>query len=144
MAWALRDAPDVPAHCVGVLIGLANHAGPDGRGAYPSQRLLASYARKTVRQVRTDLRKLEELGLIRPGDPRLVEHLPADKRPQVWDLAIERVSQEADEERAEVHFRPPRATTGSPLPPRAEVSFRSRAEVSFRQTVLMNRQMNHP
>lgn len=117
VAWALRDAEDVPPHCVGVLIGLANHASADGRGAYPSQRLLARYARKSIRQVRDDLRRLEEIGLIRPGNQRLVEHLPADRRPQVWDIALDR------NERAEAHFRPSgngrkptAAPGGSPLP----------------------------
>jgi helix-turn-helix protein len=117
LSWALRDAEEVPAHCVGVLVGLANHASADGRGAYPSQRLLASYARKTTRQVRSDLRKLEEIGLIRAGDQRLVEHIPADRRPQVWDLALDRMG------RAEAHFppsgsgrKPTFAPSGSPRP----------------------------
>ena len=89
ISWALNDAPGVPAPLVVVLIGLANHAGPDGRGAYPSQATLARYARKDPRTVRRDLARLEALGLIRRGDQRLVEHLPADRRPVVWDLAVE-------------------------------------------------------
>jgi hypothetical protein len=91
ITWALRDAPDVPAHLVSTLIALANHAGPDGRAAFPGQKLLAEYTRKTERAVRKDLIALAELGLIREGDQRLVGHYRADKRPVVYDLALERV-----------------------------------------------------
>src|SRR6185437_5076812 len=48
------------------------------------------YARKNARQIRRDLEQLEFIGLIRRGNQDLVNHLPADKRPVVWDLAIER------------------------------------------------------
>lgn len=90
MVWALEEAPDVPAQALGVLMGLANHADEHGRGAYAGQDLLATYARKSDRQTRSDLTRLEELGLIRRGDQSLVAHIRADKRPVVWDLAIER------------------------------------------------------
>ncbi len=70
------------------MIGLANHAGADGRGAYPSQGRLAWYARCSERTVRRHLVRAQEAGLIRPGDQRFVLHLPADKRPVVWDLPI--------------------------------------------------------
>ncbi|MFD9950555.1 helix-turn-helix domain-containing protein [Nonomuraea sp. NPDC059023] len=90
MVWALEDAPDVPAQALGVLMGLANHADEHGRGAYPEQATLAEYARKSGRQARTDLTRLEELGLIRRGDQSLVAHLREDRRPVVWDVAMER------------------------------------------------------
>jgi hypothetical protein len=90
VAWVLNDAPDLPAHCVGVMVGLANHADPDGKGAFAAQGRLSGYSRKTDRQVRRDLEQLESLGLIRRGDQRLVAHIPADKRPIVWDLAMDR------------------------------------------------------
>lgn len=90
MVWALEEAPDVPAHCVGTLMGLANHADPQGRGAYAGQKLVADYARKTDRAVRNDLTQLAELELIREGDQRIAAHIPADSRPVVWDLALER------------------------------------------------------
>ncbi|HEY0700422.1 MAG TPA: helix-turn-helix domain-containing protein [Micromonospora sp.] len=73
-----------------MLIGLANHAHANGRAAYPSQERLAHYARKSSRSVRTDLATLERLGIIRRGDQRHVAHLPTDRRPVVWDLALER------------------------------------------------------
>lgn len=112
--WVLNDAPGLPAHAFGVLVGLANHADKYGRGAYPSQQTLADYARKSVRQVRRDLGDLKAAGLIREGDFRIVAHLPADERPLVWDLAMELVRPETKRtgharpavgDRADVHDR---------------------------------------
>ncbi|WP_374250843.1 helix-turn-helix domain-containing protein [Micromonospora sp. R77] len=90
VTWALTHAPDVPPSCLAVLIGLANHADDSGRGAFPRQERLAFYARKTVRSVQTDLKTLESLGLIRRGDQTRAAFLAADRRPVVWDLALER------------------------------------------------------
>ncbi|MEU7935103.1 helix-turn-helix domain-containing protein [Micromonospora echinofusca] len=90
VSWALNDAPDVPPQCLAVLLGLANHAHANGRAAFPSQDRLSHYARKSVRSVRRDLDELERLGLIRRGDQRHTAFLPADRRPVVWDLAVER------------------------------------------------------
>lgn len=90
LIWVIEDAPDVQPHWIPVLIGLARHADRQGRGAYPSQELLAEYARKSDRSVRNDLSAMEKAGLIREGEARLVEHLPPDRRPLVWDLALER------------------------------------------------------
>lgn len=92
MLWALKDAPDVPSQCVGVLIGLAEHADKRGHGACPSTLTLSHYARKSERQARHDLDLLEKAGLIRLGDQSLAAYLPANRRPTVYDLAIERVS----------------------------------------------------
>ncbi|NJC10621.1 hypothetical protein F4558_000447 [Micromonospora profundi] len=90
LSWALNDAPDVPPACLAVLVGLANHAHANGRAAYPSQERLAHYARKSTRSIRSDLATLERLAIIRRGDQRHVFHLPTDRRPVVWDLAMER------------------------------------------------------
>lgn len=89
MKWAIEQAPPMPAQLVATLAGLANHADTKGRGAYPSLAKLAAYTCKAERSVRRDLRQLEELGLIRRGDPRKVAHLPSDRRPEVYDLAME-------------------------------------------------------
>ncbi|ASR83215.1 replication initiation protein [Arthrobacter phage Abidatro] len=88
MVWALKTAPvpDPISHLV--LIGLADHAGDDGRGARPSVAKLAEYARCSERSVQNKLRALEELGLILRGDQRGVEHLAANRRPVVYDLDI--------------------------------------------------------
>jgi hypothetical protein len=102
--WALKAAPDVPQQCVSVLIGLADHADAGGRGAYPSHDLLATYTRKGARQVRRDIQTLAELKLIRLGDQRKARHIRPDKRPVVWDLAVERARGVADD-RGVVHDR---------------------------------------
>lgn len=118
MVWALEQAPDVPAQALGVLMGLANHADEHGRGAYAGQELLAEYARKSDRQARTDLARLEDAGLIRRGDQSLVAHLRADKRPVVWDLAMERVKDKSDRKcasgRKETSGRKPETDSASP------------------------------
>lgn len=93
--WALTAAP-IPrdrrdaSSLAAVLIGLANHAGPDGTNAFPSVATLTQYTRLSERSVQNALRTLEELGLIRPGDPNIVAaHVRrADRRPRGWDLAI--------------------------------------------------------
>jgi len=88
MNWVLTQAPDLPASLQPVLMGLASHAHGDGTNAYPSQDRLAFYARKSERQIRTDLERLEELGLIVRGDQRVVAHIDARYRPIVWNLAM--------------------------------------------------------
>lgn len=89
IAWAIEDAPDVPAQCVAVLVALANRANEDGRDAYPSVDRLAHAARKSERSVQRDLDTLESLKLIRKGDQRAVFRFRPDRRPTVWDLAME-------------------------------------------------------
>ena len=62
ISWALNLAP-VPADrggqpssaCKFVLAGLANHAGPDGTGAFPSVATLVRYTGLSERTVRTCL-----------------------------------------------------------------------------------------
>jgi len=85
VSWALSEAPNVPPSCVAVLVGLANHADADGRGAWPSQATLAKYARKSERAVRADLAQLETLGLI-------VRAERGSKRTIVWNLAMARLA----------------------------------------------------
>lgn len=89
--WAMELAPPMPAQLVATLSALARHADKQGRGAYPSVPRLAALTCKAERSVRRDLRDLEDRKLIRKGDPAKVEHLPADKRPEVYDLALETV-----------------------------------------------------
>ena len=88
--WALEEAPDVPPHLVAPLLGLANHADQNGRGAYCSTATLAWYTRKGRDASRNDLDRLEALGLIRRGDQRMVLHIPPDDRPVVYDLCMEK------------------------------------------------------
>lgn len=90
MKWAMETAPPMPAQLVATLTGLAYHADKHGRGAYPSLPRLAALTCKSERSVRRDLRDLEDLKLIRRGDQSKAAHLSADKRPVVYDLAMER------------------------------------------------------
>lgn len=88
MTWVLNEAPELPPELFAVLMGYANHASGDGSGAYPSHDTIAKYSRKGVRQVRKDIARLVLLGLLKPGDQRLVSHIRADRRPVVYDLPI--------------------------------------------------------
>lgn len=96
ITWALEDAPDVPARLVSTLIALASYANGSGRGAFPGNDTLAEHTRKSIRQVKRDLEELVELKLISDGDQRLVAHKRADRRPRVWDLAMDRKRSRGD------------------------------------------------
>jgi hypothetical protein len=91
MTWALEQAPvDDPTEAL-LLVALADRAGDDGRGAWPSQQWLAERVRVNDRSIRRLLHSVEGRGIIERGDQRLVEHLPADRRPVVWNLCLNRV-----------------------------------------------------
>ena len=97
MSWALNLAP-MPADrggqpssaCKFVLVGLANHAGPDGTGAFPSVATLIRYTGLSERTVRSCLDRLAAVGVIRPCDPDIVAAWikRADRRPKGWDLDL--------------------------------------------------------
>lgn len=112
IAWVLEDCPDLPPHLVSTMIGLANHADHNGKGAYVATNTIAWYTRKGRDAARDDLDRLEDLGLIRRGDQRMVLHLPPDSRPVVYDLALER-------KRA---ARPDRKRPGRPRKAKPQVS----------------------
>jgi hypothetical protein len=106
ISWALNLAP-VPADrggqpssaCKFVLVGLANHAGPDGTGAFPSVATLVRYTGLSERTVRTCLDRLQAAGIIRPCDPDIVAARikRADRRPQGWDLNLSLVRDDLDD-----------------------------------------------
>lgn len=91
MDWVLEFAPPMPSQLIPTLSGLARHADKKGCGTYPSVARLAAYACKSERSVQRDLAELRKLGLIRYGDQKKAAHLPEGKRPDVYDLAVERV-----------------------------------------------------
>lgn len=129
--WALTEAPvDDPTEAL-VLVALADNAHDDGRNAWPSQATLARKARVTDRTVRRILSKLESEQLISRGDQRLVEHLPADRRPVVWNLDVTRV-------RSDLDGRTP-TSARTPVTERPDTDVRSRPDTDVRQTVPMNR-----
>lgn len=86
MSWALKNAPVENAQEHVLLIALADRADDFGRSAWPSQRWLAQRGRCSDRTVRRHLSAMESRGLLKRGDQRMVEHLPVDRRPIVWDL----------------------------------------------------------
>lgn len=95
--WALNLAPtpmdsgDKPnPACAAVLVGLANHAGPDGTAAFPSVATLVRYTRLSERTVRTALDRLEAEGIIRACDPDIIAAYikRGDRRPKGWDLGL--------------------------------------------------------
>ena len=106
ISWALNLAP-VPADrggqpssaCKFVLVGLANHAGPDGTAAFPSVATLVRYTGLSERTVRTCLDRLAAEGIISPCDPDIVAARikRADRRPQGWDLNLSLVRDDLDD-----------------------------------------------
>lgn len=93
VAWALdgRRTGKLNPACRLVLVALADYANPEGRNAFPAVPTLASRLHLSDRQIQRHIRQLEELELVRPGDRRLVDHIPAYARPNVWDLALHAV-----------------------------------------------------
>jgi len=97
ISWALNPAP-VPADrdsrpssaCKFVLVDLANHAGPDGTGAFPSVATLVRCTGLSDRTGRTCLDRLETKAITRPCDPDIVAARikRADRRPKGWDLDL--------------------------------------------------------
>src|SRR6266576_1941144 len=84
---------------VQVLVGLANHAGPDGTGAFPSVATLVRYTGLSERTVRTCLDRLEAEGIISPCDPDIIAARikRADRRPQGWDMNLSLVRDDLDD-----------------------------------------------
>lgn len=64
ISWVLKHSPvDVPGHRL-VLICLADKAGEDGAGAWPSAATIGRETRQTDRNVRYALKALEQAGHI--------------------------------------------------------------------------------
>ena len=105
ISWALNLGP-VPADrggqpssaCKFMLVGLANHAGPDGTAAFPSVATLVRYTGLSERTVRTCLDRLQAEGIISPCDPDIAAARikRADRRPQGWDLNLSLVRHDLD------------------------------------------------
>ncbi|WP_447006677.1 helix-turn-helix domain-containing protein [Saccharothrix isguenensis] len=104
--WALNRAPiptdrkDASTLAI-TLIALANHAGPDGRDAFPSVERMVRYTRLSRRTIQRSLRSLVELGLICAGNTRVRDaKIPeANARPHVYDLLAPELSTASNERR---------------------------------------------
>ena len=97
--WVLTEAPlpleghdGVAAPVLTLtLLGLANHANPDGSLAFPAKKKIAEYARISERQVQRALSALVDLGVISPTQyPASVADKikRADRRPNGYDLHV--------------------------------------------------------
>lgn len=91
LTWATdaRQTGPLAAEARLVLVVLADHADPDGRGAYVSAPTIGRRLGITVRSVRRSIAALEAAGVIGPGEQALVSHIRKDRRPFVWDLAVD-------------------------------------------------------
>jgi len=94
MSWALN----LPAQVLKdpsarhVLLCLANYAGSNGAGAFPSATTLAQDTGLSERTVRYKLDDLEKIGLIHKGNQAIAAvHIDRhDRRPVVYDLQLSR------------------------------------------------------
>lgn len=92
LTWTIydvgKDLTDASAYRT--LLILADHCDDDGRGAFPSVPTIAKKTGLSVSTIHAKLKILAEAGYIVPGDQRIAEYLPANRRPKVWDLAMNR------------------------------------------------------
>ena len=92
IAWALRRQ-DVRGTDKLVLIGLANHADPHGRNAWPAVSTLSVYASVDKRNVQRALSRLEDAGLIAVERNAGGNHdTPSDRRPNRYTLSMDGVA----------------------------------------------------
>jgi hypothetical protein len=101
-----------------VLVAIANYVGKDLCGCFAKQATLAERARCNPKTLRTHVHALAEKKVIVTGDSKLVAHLRADARPDVWDL-----NSDLPPDPATGNFYPPRGVKtpgreGSNLPSR--------------------------
>ena len=87
--WVMHKAPVEPNAKFRTLLELANFADDEGRAAFPSRRRLIEQTGLSRGSISRHLKELEADGLIRRGDQALVAHYRHDRRPVVWDLALE-------------------------------------------------------
>jgi len=87
--WALNEAPVEQPVQVLILVAMAERCNDDGTCSYQSVKTIASKARISPRTVHREFKNLEAMGVIRRGDQAAAEHLPVNRRPVVYDLAVE-------------------------------------------------------
>lgn len=88
VTWALYEVGPEEADVAGrlILLVLADNSNDEGRNAAVSKAELQKATGLGESTIYRRLRDLEKAGLIRAGDPRVVDYLPANVRPKVWDL----------------------------------------------------------
>lgn len=101
LTWVIYGASaDIKYAAFRTLLVLADHADPQGRGAYPSRSTISRLTGYSVRTVSYALKSLEASGLISRGDQRIVSNLGGYK-PTVWNLNMGRSAKTAPLENAE-------------------------------------------
>jgi hypothetical protein len=99
--WVLKDVripEEVDArqrpHLRFLLLCLADHAGHDGRNAFPSLATLGNYTEMSRSTIIRGLDKLEELGFIKVGSQAVVQAYTErrDRIPKSYDLVMDGVS----------------------------------------------------
>ena len=101
LTWVIYDvASDIKHADFRTLLVLADHADPQGMGAYPSRSTISRLTGYSVRTVSYALKSLESSGLISRGDQRIVSNLGGYK-PTVWNLNMSRGAKTAPLKNAE-------------------------------------------
>ncbi len=94
MSWAMKiptsSLPNPAARHV--LLCMANYAGPEGRGAFPSAATISNQTGLSERTVRLKLDELEQTGFIVEGNQAIAAAYidRRDRRPVVYDLQLKR------------------------------------------------------
>ena len=86
--WALRYAPVVSSSERLVLSAYADHADPDGTGAYPGPGTLTAITMLDESTIKRARRSLVTRGLMAEGDQQRARRLPSGQRPKVMDLMV--------------------------------------------------------
>lgn len=87
--WVIYDTPKtLDAIEFRLLVVMADIADKHGKGVYKGVRRYAEEVGCSTRTVQSKLRSLEQRGLIAKGDQMLVQHLPANRRPTVYDICM--------------------------------------------------------
>lgn len=88
MTWAWEYAPVTSMAEKGVLMALANEAGPDGCNAFPSTNTIADQALCSPGHVTKVLNALRGRGIIALGDQSVAGYIDPRYRPFVYDIQI--------------------------------------------------------
>ena len=91
MNWVLYSAPlDLDAIEFRILTIIADNVDVDGRGFGKSVKTLMELYRAPIseRTMRAKLDHLQQIGVLRLGDQRLVSYLPGNRRPKVYDIVM--------------------------------------------------------
>lgn len=137
MAWA-EHASVANVYERALLTLMAHRSEDDGTRVYVSVETMAEYCMCNERTIQRTLRAFEERGVIVEGDQRHVAHLPADRRPVVYDLMVPAESYPADglrkinQERIKNNL-PPLTPQNRPPLPDAEASRKPRKDVGAKR-----------